>query len=139
MGFFSGVMANLKYAAALKECGVDPYKLPTSLTSLICGLAKEQYETTSSVFRDYSRTVSIDFVMSNTGALTALCVLGPTNFSRFDGNYGVSWSGAIVDATQQWKKGGFDSSVETRIIKAISDAGYLHEEFADKFNVLLRS
>jgi hypothetical protein len=77
--------------------------------------------------------------MSHTGTLTALCVLGPSNFLQFDGDYGVSWSDTIVDAAKAWKERGSDYSVETRIIKAISDAGYLNAEFADKFNALLCS
>jgi len=102
-------------------------------------LAKQQYESTSKVFSGYSKTVSIEFVMSHTGTLTALCVLGPSNFLQFDGDYGVSWSDTIVDAAKAWKERGSDYSVETRIIKAISDAGYLNAEFADKFNALLCS
>lgn len=81
--------------------------------------------------------VSLEFAMGSAGALVALCVLGPTNFSRYEKMYGVSMEDTVTDAAKAWKDGGPDSSLESKIIETVSNANVMHVEFASAFNAML--
>lgn len=137
MGFFSAWKAMNAYESALKSYGVAPTSLPADLNSRVCSYANQQYERTCNTMKGFSRMVSLEFAMESAGALVALCVLGPTNFSRYEKMYGVSFEDTAVDAANAWKNRGPDSSIEAKIIETVSDAGVLNIEFANAFNAIL--
>ena len=135
MGFFSAWKGMNAYESALKSYGVNPSSLPADLNSRVCSYANQQYQSTYTTLPNLSK-IPLDYAMESAGALVALCVLGPANFSKYNKMYGVSMDDAIR-AASDWRVRGPDASLETKIIQTVSDSGVLHVEFATAFNAML--
>lgn len=138
MGFFSAWKGMNAYESALKSHGVNPSSLPADLHSRVCSYANQQYERTYTVLPNLSR-IPLESAMEDAGSIVALCVLGPTNFSKYEMFYGGTMEFLITDAARAWREGGPDSSLNSKIIETVSNAGVLHMEFANSFNAMLQT
>jgi hypothetical protein len=78
----------------------------------------------------------LEVALSNSGRLVAFCVLGPTKFRAAGGDY-RAMEETIEYTAKDWRDHGPERSIETMIIKTLSDAGVLSNEFATTFNSML--
>lgn len=136
MGWFSAWNDMSTYEAELKTYGINPYSLPADLHSRVCSYTAQSYERRL-------KSLSIlgipkEYLFQCSAALVALCVLGPTPYSRDEQRGFVSMDEDVADAAAAWKKGGPDSSLNAKIIQTVSDAGVMNSEFGSAFNAMLK-
>ena len=134
MGWISAWKGTNAYEAALKSCGVNPYSLPADLNGRICSYANQQYERSHPIVK---RTMSLEEFIGQAGTLVALCVLGPTVYANRGASNGVTMDHTAANAARHWRESGPDSSLESKIIETVSNAGVMHSEFANAFNAML--
>jgi hypothetical protein len=134
MGFFSSWTGMSTYESELKSYGLNPYSLPADLHSRVCSYTTQDYERRRK--RGTLLGVPREYCFQCSGALVALCVLGPSSYSRYEQR--VSMEDQVAYAAERWRTGGPESFLDAMIIRTVSDAGVLHAEFADAFNVMLQ-
>ena len=133
MGFFSGWTDMATYESELKSYGLSPRSLPADLHSRVCSFSTQDYERRST--RRGFLGIPREFFFQSSGSLVALCVLGPTNYLRYEHRFGME---VAAEAAEDWRSRGPDSSLNAKIIQTVSDAGVLHAEFANAFNAMLQ-
>ena len=137
MGFFSAFKGTNAYHDWLKRYGVDPYSLPANLNSLICSYTNQQHESNEkNLGHVYTSNVTIQAQMGLAAGLVAICVLGPDKASTIQLKQEVY--NRIYNAANDWKIGGPDYSLDSKIIQTVSNARMISSDFADIFNSLLK-
>ena len=134
MGWISAWKGTNAYEEMLKSCGLNPHSLPADLNGLICSYANQQYERSHPMVK---RAMSLEEFIGQAGALVALCVLGPTAFANCGAPYGVTMDHTAANAARHWRESGPDSTLESKIIETVSNAGVMSTEFASAFNAML--
>jgi hypothetical protein len=132
MGFFAKWKASNAYDDSLKSYGVNPFTLPVDLNAAVCSYTNQAYEHSF-----VAQVVPLDHEMGRAGALVALCVLGPNNYSARLSRHDVSMNETVREAARVWRESGPESSLDTMIIQAVSNAGVLHGDFVTAFNAML--
>lgn len=136
MGFFSKLKASSDYEKVLKIHGANPHAIPPVANARILSYAFQQHERNVQISPDLDCTSGREAAMQNAGMLVAFCVLGPTSFRGGRGIYEMVTE-TVEYAAGEWKEYGPEASLETMIIKTLSDAGILNGKFADTFNSML--
>ena len=118
------------YEQTLKARGINYHKLPASLNGKICSYASQEYK------RIYSgRAMELNSVMRNVAEHTACCILGPSKYLQMGGHKEFTELKRIAN---DWKTYGYETSVETIIIHAISEEKLLHPEYQKIFTFHLQ-
>ncbi len=138
MGFFSAFFGMGYYEKTLRLYGVEPRHLSANLNARVCSYAEQQYKENLTIFGSHYRktTPTAEAQLSITAALVAFCVLGPRVFLNHQFDNGLTL-GRFKDAAADWKKSGPEATLDTMIIKTVSDEGFLHIETANLFNGML--
>lgn len=126
------------YEKTLRQYGVEPRDLSANLNAKVCSYAEQQYKGNLAIFGShYLRTnPTADGQLSLTAALVSFCVLGPSVFLSHQFDSGLTLD-RFKGAINSWKESGPEATLDTRIIKTVSDEGYLHIETANIFNAML--
>ena len=136
MGFFNAFKGTNAYHDWLKRYGVDPYSLPANMNSSICSYANQNHEyLIKSIGRVYKDNVRLEDAMGSAAGLVVICVLGPDKASIKQLPSDVL--NRIKSVAEDWKKGGADYSLDSKIVETVSNARMLSNDFANIFNSLL--
>jgi len=136
MGYFSKIKASSDFEKVLSAHGINPRTIPHDISARILTYAWRQHERTAQMFPDSDCREAREASMQNAGMLVAFCMLGPTSFRNNCSNY--EYVNEMVEyEAEGWKEYGSEYSHNTMIIKTLSDAGILNDEFVDKFNALI--
>ena len=106
--------------------------MSADMNGRICSYTCQHYDLNG--FNPPERSLSQE--MERSATLVALCVLGPSKFPRYN-KFGISMQRTVAEAAAAWRAGGPDSTLDTRIIRTVGEAGYLSEDFVDLYSLMI--
>lgn len=112
--------------------GINPRLLPVEMNGRICGYTAQYYEKSKLNKKEWP----LSFEMERSATLVALCILGPANFPRYN-KYGISMQHTVTAAAVACRNGGSGTTLETKIIQIVDEAGCLSQDFIDLYSIML--